>query len=141
MNTPKFYSAFLLMVLACSFKPADNFAPVAVIELYTSQGCSSCPPADRLLAQTIADANSAGKNIFAMEFHVDYWNQLGWTDPFSDHKFSERQQDYDSRLKTSVYTPQMVVNGKTAFVGSAQSELKSALSSALQENAVVSFKN
>ncbi len=97
----------LLPVVFISFKkssvqikPAKNttgvFAPVAVVELFTSQGCSSCPSADKLLAQTINNSN--GKKIFALSFHVDYWNRLGWADPFSNAAFLKRQNDYVTAL-------------------------------------------
>jgi len=90
-----------LAVMACGFKKSPkplqtkvngNFEPVAVIELFTSQGCSSCPPADALLAQTITDAKTNGKKILALSFHVDYWNRLGWADPFSSAAYSARQK-------------------------------------------------
>ena len=88
------------------------FQPVAVLELFTSQGCSSCPAADRLLARTISNAGKDGKNVFALSFHVDYWNRLGWPDPFSTKEYSDRQSQYASQLNLSgVYTPQIVVNG------------------------------
>lgn len=93
----------------------NNYNGVSVIELFTSEGCSSCPSADRLLPQ-LAKLDS---NIFALSFHVDYWNYLGWKDPFSSAVFSERQRQYarNLRLKT-IYTPQLVINGKYELVGS-----------------------
>lgn len=116
----------------------SGFEPVALIELFTSQGCSSCPPADRLLARTIAA--SAGKKILALSYHVDYWNRLGWTDPFSSAAFSQRQADYVAAMHLDgAYTPQMVVNGASEFVGSEEGSLKKALSKALSQNALVSF--
>ena len=106
--------------------------PIAVIELFTSQGCSSCPPADKLLSATIAKASKNGKKIYALSFHVDYWNRLGWTDPFSDKAYSQRQSAYVKALGLSgAYTPQMLVNGKTEFVGSNQAALSKALATAL----------
>ncbi len=116
------------------------FEPIAIVELFTSQGCSSCPPADKLLAKTIAEAKSNHKNIYALSYHVDYWNRLGWADPFSNKKFSERQADYVSLLNTSAYTPQIIVNGNDAFVGSNEPLLTKALSKALNTQALVSFK-
>lgn len=86
---------------------------LVVMELFTSQGCSSCPPADRLLGKYAADSN-----VIALSFHVDYWNRLGWTDPFSDHAYTERQENYGRQLGDDVYTPQLVINGQTAMVGS-----------------------
>lgn len=88
---------------------------VVVMELFTSQGCSSCPPADAILAQYA----QAGKgNIIPLAFHVDYWNRLGWTDPFSSAANSERQQWYGRYLTHGeIYTPMMIVNGKSVAVG------------------------
>ena len=93
-------------------------APV-VVELFTSEGCSSCPPADDLLRRIANGSSSDGQPIVAMSEHVTYWNQLGWADPFSQDAFSFRQDRYGASLRTSeVYTPQMVVNGRVQFVGS-----------------------
>lgn len=106
--------------------------PIAVIELFTSQGCSSCPPADKLLSTTISRAEKSGKKIYALSFHVDYWNRLGWADPFSDKAYSQRQSAYVQALGLDgAYTPQMIVNGKTAFVGSNSAALSRALGAAL----------
>ncbi len=119
---------------------AGSFEPIAVIELFTSQGCSSCPPADRLLAKTIESAHASGKKIFAVSLHVDYWNRLGWPDPFSTAAYTQRQSAYVSSLNLSgAYTPQMVVNGTREFTGSDQNSLSSALSKALNTKAEVSF--
>lgn len=142
MSAIKFlFPGLAVILLSGGFNTENTFQPIAVVELFTSQGCSSCPPADLLLARTIADANLGNKKIFAMEFHVDYWNRLGWTDPFSDQQFTQRQQDYDSKLNSSEYTPQMIVNGKTPFVGSDETALHKALTAALSENAQASFKS
>jgi hypothetical protein len=142
-----------IILLACvvvviSFKKttkpqaATPFEPVAVIELFTSQGCSSCPPADKLMAKTITDAKKNGRKIFALSFHVDYWNRLGWKDPFSDSKYSQRQNDYVATLKLEgAYTPQMIVNGRDEFVGSDTGRLTTALSKTLTVNAAVNFKS
>ena len=92
-----------------------SYAPVAVLELFTSEGCSSCPSADKLLPQ-LAKLDS---NIIPLSFHVDYWNRLGWEDPFSSSEYSERQRSYAKQLNLeSVYTPQLVVNGEYELVGS-----------------------
>ncbi|MFN0083145.1 MAG: DUF1223 domain-containing protein [Ferruginibacter sp.] len=115
------------------------FEPIAVVELFTSQGCSSCPPADRLLSQTISNKN--GKKIFALSYHVDYWNRLGWTDPFSNAGFSKRQNEYVQALNINgAYTPQVIVNGNNEFVGSDRAALTAALSKALKVKAEVNFK-
>src|SRR5579859_3352081 len=89
-----------------------------LVELFTSQGCSSCPPAERLLNGWGMEQFRAGR-IIPLAFHVDYWDYLGWKDPFSQRSFTERQSRYAQALHSdSIYTPQMVVAGKVGFVGS-----------------------
>lgn len=94
-------------------------APPVLVELFTSEGCSDCPPADAVL-QNLRDGHVAPDvRVIAMSEHVDYWNRLGWTDPFSSAQMSSRQQAYAVRLRIeSPYTPQMVVDGSDQFVGS-----------------------
>ena len=85
---------------------------VALLELYTSEGCSSCPPADRWLAE-LGPAGLAPTRVAPLALHVDYWNYIGWTDPFSQARFTERQQAYSARGGTrTVYTPQFVLDGR-----------------------------
>lgn len=97
-----------------------------VVELFTSQGCSSCPKADAILAE-LADR----PDVLALSYHVDYWNYIGWTDPFSTALNTERQRAYGRVLKGRyVYTPQMVVNGGTDVVGSDRARLDAVLASA-----------
>lgn len=94
-------------------------APVAVVELFTSQGCSSCPPADALLSALIAEAQAKGTAVHALSFHVDYWDNLGHPDPFASSVYSDRQHAYAGAFRSrTVYTPQMVINGSAEFVGS-----------------------
>ena len=110
----------------------DKPTSVAIVELFTSEGCSSCPPADALLRQINLKQTSAGQLIVGISEHVTYWNDLGWKDPYSLPTFTERQSVYASRLSSEgSYTPQMVLNGRDQFVGS-DSE---ALQRALQEDA------
>lgn len=125
---------------ASAIIPKGEFEPIAVIELFTSQGCSSCPPADQLLAKTISGAKKENKNIFALSFHVDYWNRLGWADPFSKKEFSLRQNNYINALGLNgAYTPQMIVNGTKEFVGSDKAALTAALDHALHTGATANF--
>lgn len=135
------FTTFFTLLSCSGSESSPQFEPIAVIELFTSQGCSSCPPADLLLSHTIEQSKKDGRKIFALEFHVDYWNRLGWSDPFSDKKYSDRQNEYAAQLNpNNIYTPQMIVNGKSEFVGSDKSSLNNALESALKTNAAVVFK-
>ncbi|HEX2223688.1 MAG TPA: DUF1223 domain-containing protein [Thermoanaerobaculia bacterium] len=94
-----------------------------VLELFTSQGCSSCPPADRLLSKLERNPRLAGK-VIPLSFHVDYWNYIGWTDPFSSPRWSERQRAYGRAFRSNrIYTPQLVVNGQSECVGSNEAEV------------------
>ena len=146
----KYLTAMVIIVSAViilSFKKnnevavtAGMFEPVAVLELFTSQGCSSCPPADKLLAETISETKKTGRKIYALSFHVDYWNRLGWADPFSNAAYSQRQKNYASILNLDgAYTPQMVVNGSSQFTGSDKYQLTQALNRALKTKASINF--
>jgi hypothetical protein len=106
----------------------------AVVELFTSQGCSSCPPADRLLAKLAHDPKYQGK-VIPLSFHVDYWNYIGWQDPFSSARWSERQKLYGARAFHSnrIYTPQVVVNGRSECVGSEEGQVIGRIGDALNQ--------
>ena len=103
-----------------------------VVELFTSEGCSDCPPADTLLEKLIATQPIAGAEIIGLGQHVDYWDRLGWKDRFSSAALTSRQQLYQTRFGTeSIYTPQMVVDGRAEFVGSDASAARKAIEKAL----------
>jgi hypothetical protein len=122
-------------------KPKDDAAGIAVVELFTSEGCSSCPPADDLLGELVKGAREDGRKVFALSFHVDYWNRLGWTDPYSDAAYSRRQNDYAAAFGSDrVYTPQMVVNGGEEFVGSDREKARKSIDAALKSPAAASVK-
>jgi len=106
-------------------------ASFAVVELFTSEGCSSCPSADQVLAELDDDAKKNGRRIFPLAFHMDYWNYLGWKDPFSLAAASERQEQYGVLRVEQSYTPQMIVNGKTEFIGSDRRRAWKAVDAAL----------
>lgn len=116
-------------------QPAEkttNTAGVAVVELFTSEGCSSCPPADEAVAELAKEYPS---NVYVLCFHVDYWNYLGWKDEFSSANYTERQRQYAAVFNVnSIYTPQAVVNGHTEFTGSDKKKLYSTVREALTKN-------
>lgn len=121
---PLFRNFFVSAALAL-LAPAYGYAgdnPV-VVELYTSQGCSSCPPADAILHEL-----AKRDDVIPLAFHVDYWDYIGWKDEFADPKHSERQRAYAARGdRRSVYTPEMIVNGETDIVGAKPMELAKAI--------------
>ncbi|HUP63057.1 MAG TPA: DUF1223 domain-containing protein [Thermoanaerobaculia bacterium] len=98
-----------------------------VLELFTSQGCSSCPPADALLRRIANDPSLRGR-VIPLAYHVDYWNHLGWRDPFSSRAWSQRQYEYVGAMKLNgAYTPQAVINGSRQMVGSSSFEIYRAI--------------
>jgi hypothetical protein len=102
----------------------------AVVEIFTSEGCSSCPPADELMAKLQSETKD--KNIYFLAYHVDYWDRLGWKDPFSSNEFTLRQQQYQDWLNLYVmYTPQFIINGTTEFAGYNETSLYKKISDAL----------
>jgi hypothetical protein len=102
-----------------------------VVELFTSEGCSSCPPADALLARISKSSSFAGAPIIAIAEHVDYFNHLGWADPYSKSQFTERQQGYvDAMHLKEVYTPQMIVDGRIEFLGHNEDAARTAIAAA-----------
>jgi hypothetical protein len=120
MRTKLFWLGTVAAILAAG--PANDTAnprqPV-LVELFTSEGCSSCPPADALLEKLDSGQPVAGAQIIVLSEHVDYWNHDGWTDPFSSAALTARQVDYVRRFgRDEPYTPEMVVDGNAEFNGS-----------------------
>src|ERR1044071_3136232 len=104
-----------------------NVTPV-LVELFTSEGCSSCPPADEVLSKLDKTQLIQGVEVIALGEHVDYWNKLGWLDPYSSAEFSTRQNNYaDAFGRDSVYTPQMIVDGQDEFVGANWNKAREAI--------------
>ena len=117
-------------------KGQDGFA---LIELFTSEGCSSCPPADEAVEEIQKKYND--KDVLVLSYHVDYWNKLGWKDIFSDASFTQRQEYYSNIFRlNNIYTPQVVVNGKKEFLGSDKSKLINNIEEQLNEISAVSIK-
>ncbi len=144
MKTIKLFSILAALVVTAlasvafinsrlSKKTGGDTKGFAVVELYTSEGCSSCPPADDLVAKIQKEYD--GKPVYILAFHVDYWDAMGWKDAFSSADYTKRQKEYASSLKvqSGIYTPQIVVNGKTEFVGSQEASLRSAISTNLDQ--------
>lgn len=122
----------LLMILSLFAREASPSDPgPIVIELFTSQGCSSCPPADRLLTRLAGDPKLRDR-VIPLSFHVDTWNYIGWTDPFSSKRWSERQQGYARAFRSNrIYTPQLVVSGRTGLNGSDEAGARKRIAEAL----------
>jgi hypothetical protein len=113
---------------------ADAKRTPVVVELFTSEGCSSCPPADALLARLDGRQPVEGAEVLALAMHVDYWNDLGWADPFSSPEFSQRQGEYATAYgKDGVYTPQMIVDGVKEFAGGNEGVALEAVARAARE--------
>ncbi len=121
------------LVLLLSFTLLSSAQTPVVVELFTSEGCSSCPPADALLVKLSQQGVSNGAPLILLGEHVDYWNYIGWTDRFSSKQFSQRQSEYGHALNASVYTPEMVIDGSTQFVGSDASQARSTIAVASKE--------
>ena len=129
-------SPLISVLLMASTAQASSRAPVAeripvLVELFTSEGCSSCPPADAVLARLLEEQPVPGARVIALGEHVDYWDDLGWRDPFSTRSFSERQGVYARRLGVAApYTPQLIVGGRFQLLGSDLAGARAAVTAA-----------
>ncbi len=123
---PKKLLILLTSLFSITLYAQQNNESAMVLELFTSQGCSSCPPADELLDEIREQYQN--QNVFVLSYHVDYWNRLGWKDPFSKESYSDYQREYAQQFNSgSIYTPQLVVNGSEHFTGSNRYKADAAL--------------
>jgi hypothetical protein len=130
-------TAVFAVALVCGAADNSSARVPVLLELFTSEGCSSCPPADRLLEILDEKQPVAGADLIVLSEHVDYWDRLGWKDPFSSSQYTARQQDYTNRYNfDGVYTPQLVVDGRYGFVGSDGREASAAIQKAIRERKV-----
>jgi hypothetical protein len=114
--------------------PGSTARTIVIAELFTSEGCSSCPPADEVLSQLVHRQPVPGVEVLALGEHVDYWDRLGWRDPFSSAAFTARQSEYQAQVfhTNSIYTPQLVVDGQLERVGSDVNAVQRAIKQAAQ---------
>ncbi|MCB9699350.1 MAG: DUF1223 domain-containing protein [Alphaproteobacteria bacterium] len=130
---------WLSLLLACSpdggADPVPNAASFALLELFTSQSCSSCPGADQQLSVERAMAAMEGRRVFTAAWHVDTWDGLGWVDPYSSPQATERQRRYADVHASRTYTPQLLVNGQDEMVGKNASEVGASIDRWLMEPA------
>ena len=125
---------FFIALLIVSYVPGAWAETPVVVELFTSEGCSSCPPADALLVDLGRKSPPNGVKLILLGEHVDYWNYIGWTDRFSSAQFSQRQNSYATELHlATVYTPQMVIDGHLQLVGNGAAEVYHSISKAAAE--------
>ena len=133
---PAFFMAVILLVGVTAFgqnnpekKTVKGFA---LLELYTSEGCSSCPPADELIGRIQQEYKD--DNLYVLAYHVDYWDRQGWKDVFSNADYTQRQYDYAKFLgKEPIYTPQLIINGKADYVASQETLVRNGIKSALSK--------
>lgn len=135
MKTMAILTGVLLLAGPAISAQTTNAKPrTVVLELFTSQGCSSCPPADALLSK-LQRENIRGATLIPLAYHVDYWNRLGWTDPFSSKRWSQRQNDYARVMHNDqLYTPQLIINGEMQIVGNGEREVRQGIARQLTDN-------
>jgi hypothetical protein len=128
LRSVSFQCIFFYLVINISVYPQN----LVVVELFTSEGCSSCPPADQAMTELQKEYSASNKPVYFIAYHVDYWNYLGWKDMFSSPAFTSKQKEYaDAMSLRSIYTPQSVINGTKEMVGSKKQLIKAAIESEL----------
>jgi len=118
-----------------SLAQQKSYPGFAVVELFTSEGCSSCPPANDLLNLLTAEVRQSHQPVYTLSFEVDYWDNLGWKGAFSAPQYTQRQQDYAQRLSGGVYTPEMIINGREGFIGSDEDKARLGINTYLNQSA------
>ena len=132
---PILSALFLLTGITAFAQNNTNKKGFALLELFTSEGCSSCPPADELMGKIQNEYQD--KNVYVLSYHVDYWDKQGWKDIFSNAENTKRQYDYAEFLgKEPIYTPQLIINGKADYVGSQETIVRNAVKTALLKPAI-----
>jgi hypothetical protein len=127
-------------LIVAAAQTGQEAEPFVILELFTSEGCSDCPDAERYLNEIALKSWADRDYIYALSFHVDYWNKLGWQDIFSKRSFSDRQRGYGSSLGNEVvYTPQLIINGQQDYVGTDRDKIQPAIDMALQNKPKVYF--
>lgn len=130
----RIFSALALLIAIAAFGQNNNQKEaqkgIAVLELFTSEGCSSCPPADEFMGRIQKEYQ--GSQIYVLSYHVDYWDRQGWKDIFSNPEYTKRQYSYAGWLgKEPIYTPQLIINGKADFIGSQEASVRAGIKKAL----------
>jgi hypothetical protein len=125
-------SYLIAFALSAGFLPGSSETTPVLLELFTSLGCSSCPPADKLLAEIDRRQPIPGARLIVLSEHVDYWNSIRWSDPFSSDIYTQRQQAYATRFGMEIYTPQLVVDGAKALLGSDWPKVENAVAESLR---------
>jgi hypothetical protein len=132
---PVLSALFLLIGITAFAQNNPNKKGFALLELFTSEGCSSCPPADELMGKIQNEYE--GKNVYVLSYHVDYWDKQGWKDIFSNADNTKRQYEYAQFLgKEPIYSPQLIINGKADYIGSQENIVRNAVKAALLKPAI-----
>jgi hypothetical protein len=133
----RLFGGVAIFLLFCPQSESQVPRVPVLVELFTSEGCSSCPPADALLERLDHNQPVSGAQVIVLSEHVDYWNRLGWTDPYSSAFYSRRQENYGRRFQLdSSYTPQMVVDGTSQFIGNDSSQAIAIITAACADQKV-----